>query len=205
MPRGGLATASVTEAGADLADEAGFHDLSMGVLAGRLGVRTPSLYKHVHSLADLSHRVAVLAATELADALQSATAGRPGRGGLATVAHTVWVFARQHPGRWTALNSARPTGPDDLLGAARDRLLGCFAAGLVDYQLTPEATLHALRMVRSTLHGFFTLDAADGFQLDGDVEASLTWAVAFLDRGLRSLSSAPPLVASAVEPPPAVS
>ncbi|MGW0957453.1 TetR family transcriptional regulator, partial [Streptomyces sp. NPDC002545] len=34
-------------AGAALADEVGFANLTMGLLAERVGVRTPSLYKHV--------------------------------------------------------------------------------------------------------------------------------------------------------------
>ena len=53
MPRAGLGTAAVVAAGADLADEVGFAALTMGRLAERLGVRTPSLYKHVESQADL--------------------------------------------------------------------------------------------------------------------------------------------------------
>ena len=65
VPRAGLAPASVTEAGAALADEVGFDQLSMGLLAERLGVKTPSLYNHVDRLTDLVHRIAVLAAIEL--------------------------------------------------------------------------------------------------------------------------------------------
>jgi hypothetical protein len=42
VPRAGLGPASVTEAGALLADEVGFDQLSMGLLAARrrLGVKT---------------------------------------------------------------------------------------------------------------------------------------------------------------------
>lgn len=203
MPRSGLGTASVTEAGAALADETGFHELSMGRLADRLGVRTPSLYKHVNGLADLSRRVAVLAANELADALHDATAGLAGRDALAAVAHTVRAYACEHPGRWTAVNSARPTGPDDPLVAERDRLLASFAAGLRDYRLTPDQALHALRMLRSTLHGFATLEATDGFQLDRDVHDSFAWTVSFLDHGLRALGSAPLTGTSAYQQLPA--
>ena len=61
MPRAGLDRTTVTAAAADLADEVGFTGLGMGLLAERLGVKTPSLYKHVTSQADLTHRIAVLA------------------------------------------------------------------------------------------------------------------------------------------------
>lgn len=84
---------------------------------------------------------------------------------------------------------ARPTGPDDPLVVARDRLLACFAAGLSDYRLAPETSLHALRMLRSTLHGFITLQATDGFQLDHEVQGSFAWLVTFLDHALRALAA----------------
>ena len=82
MPRAGLTAASVTEAAADLVDEVGLDGLSMGLLAERLGVRAPSLYKHVTDKADLAHRIAVLAMHELADAVRDATQGLSGKDAL---------------------------------------------------------------------------------------------------------------------------
>ena len=102
-----MAPASVTEAGATLADEIGFDQLSMGLLAERLGVRTPSLYKHVSNQADLAHRIAVLAATELGDALRDATQGRAGSEALTAAAQAMRTYVKEHPGRYAAGNGAR--------------------------------------------------------------------------------------------------
>ena len=55
MPRAGLSRGGVVAAAAELADEVGFTEMTMGLLAQRLGIRTPSLYKHVADLADLKH------------------------------------------------------------------------------------------------------------------------------------------------------
>jgi Bacterial regulatory proteins, tetR family len=41
----------VVAAAAGLADEIGYQGVTMGLLADRLGVRPPSLYKHVSGLA----------------------------------------------------------------------------------------------------------------------------------------------------------
>jgi hypothetical protein len=41
------------------------------------------------------------------------------------------------------------------------------------------------------LHGFATLEAASGFQIDVGVEASFTWMIDFIDQGLQSLDDAP--------------
>src|SRR3954465_14894999 len=122
VPRAGLPAAAVTEAGAALADEVGFEQLSMGLLAERLGVKTPSLYKHITSQADLAHRIAVQAANELADAIRDATQGRAGSDALTAGARAMRTYVKEHPGRYTAGNAARPTGPDDPLIAAIDRV-----------------------------------------------------------------------------------
>jgi AcrR family transcriptional regulator len=194
MPRAGLAPASVTEAAAVLADEVGFAQLSMGLLAERLGVKTPSLYKHVDNLADLIHRIAVLAATELADALRDAIQGRAGTDALIAAAQAMRAYVKDHPGRYAARNAAQPRGPEDPLTTAITRMLGSLSAVLRGYQLDPAEEIHALRMLPSTLHGFATLEVEGGFRFDADVNDSFAWMVELIDHGLRSAhgSSAPP-------------
>ncbi|SFF51924.1 transcriptional regulator, TetR family [Actinacidiphila alni] len=186
MPRAGLDPAQVTEAAAALVDEVGFDRLSMGLVAERLGVKTPSLYKHVAGQADLAHRIAVLAATQLGDAVRDATQGRAGGDALFAAAQAMRTYVRAHAGRYAALNSARPDGPDDPFAAAAARALGSLAAVLHGYDLDPDQETHALRMLRSMLHGFSTLEVAGGFQLDTDVDDSFTWMITFIDRGLRA-------------------
>jgi AcrR family transcriptional regulator len=186
MPRAGLAPASVTEAGAMLADEIGFAQLSMGLLAERLGVKTPSLYNHVDNLADLIHRIAVLAATELGDALRDAIQGRAGSDALIVAAQAMRAYVKEHPGRYAAGNAVQPAGPDDPLTTAITRLLGSLSAVLRGYQLDPAQEIHALRMLRSMLHGFATLEVEGGFRFDTDVDDSFTWMVDLIDHGLQS-------------------
>jgi AcrR family transcriptional regulator len=192
MPRAGLDKASVTEAAAALADEIGFEQLSMGLLAERLGVKTPSLYKHVTGQADLNHRIAILAMTEFGDAIRDATQGRAGSDALAAAARAMRAFVKEHPGRYTAANTARATGPDDPLYPAAARALASLAAILHGYQLDPAQEVHALRLLRSLLHGFATLEVSGGFQLGTDVDDSFNWIIAFIDRGLHATVSAGP-------------
>jgi AcrR family transcriptional regulator len=189
MPKSRLTPASVTEAGAALVDEIGFASLSMGLLAERLGVRTPSLYKHVSSQADLAHRIAVLAMTEVSEAIRDAIGGRAGRDALAAGAQAMRMYVREHPGRYAAGNAARPAGPDDPLIPADGRVVASWAAMLRGYRLDSSQEIHALRMLRSSLHGFATLEAADGFQIDTDVDDSFTWMIDFIDHGLQATTA----------------
>jgi AcrR family transcriptional regulator len=179
----------VTAAGAALADEVGSAQLSMGLLAERLGIKTPSLYKHVASLADLHHRIAVLAMNELADDMRDAIAGRAGKDALAAGAHAMRAFARRYPGRYDVGNAAQLTGPDDPLLPASRRVMDTWAAMLRGYHLDPADEIHALRMLRSLLHGFAVLEMTGSFQVDASTDDSYTWVVDFLDHGLAAMSS----------------
>jgi hypothetical protein len=57
------------------------------------------------------------------------------------------------------------------------------------YRLGSSQEIHALRMLRSILHGFATLEAADGFQIDTDVDDSFTWMIDFIDHGLQATTA----------------
>ncbi|GHE08162.1 TetR family transcriptional regulator [Klenkia taihuensis] len=185
MPRAGLDPTSVVAAGAELADEVGLAALTMGGLAERVGVRTPSLYKHVAGQDDLVRRIAALALEESAVAVGTAIQGRSGRDALAAAAQAFRAYVLAHPGRYATTVGLEPAGPDDPLVAAGVRALAAFRAVLRGYDLPAADEDHALRTLRSALHGFATLQAAHGFQWSADVDESFTWLVDLLDRGLR--------------------
>ena len=187
MPRAGLSSQDLVAAGAALADEIGYHRLTMGLLAQRLGVRPPSLYKHVDDLADLQHRIATLAMTELGEAIRDAIQGRSGLDALTALMTATRAYVNACPGRYTATVGARFTGPADPLLAASTRVINSIAAVLRGYGISDADMDHAIRVLRCTLHGFAVLHAAGGFQWSGDPGQTFDWMVRFLDRGLRAV------------------
>ena len=187
MPRAGLSRDDVVAAAAELIDEIGYHELTMGLLAQRLGVRAPSLYKHVDGLADLQHRIATLAMTELGDAVRDAMQGRAGRDALTALLTATRAYVTAHPGRYTATIGAEFTGPDDPLLAASARVIDSIAAVLRGYGVGEAEMVHAIRTIRCTLHGFAALQASNGFQWSGDPDETFDWMIGFIDRGLRAI------------------
>ncbi|MGW4353936.1 TetR/AcrR family transcriptional regulator [Nocardia sp. NPDC004582] len=187
MPRVGLNRTDVIAAGAALTDEVGFGDLALGALAQRLGVRTPSLYKHIESLADLQHGIAALAMAELDTRVRDAMHGLAGRDALNAFANAFRGYVVEHPGRYAATVGARFTGPDDPLLQSGSRLLESMEAVLRGYGIAEDEMVHALRTLRSTFHGFASLQASDGFQWSDDAEQSFVWMIRFLDRGLTDI------------------
>ncbi len=187
VPRAGLNQAAVVAAGAALADEVGLAGLTMGSLAERLGVRTPSLYKHVGGQDDLNRRIAALALNQAADAVGGAVQGYAGRDALAAAARAFRAFVLEHPGRYAATIGMEPSGPDDPLATAGRRLHDVFTAVLRGYEIAESDVDHALRMLRSLCHGFATLQAGNAFQWSADIDESFEWLIAFADQGLRAV------------------
>lgn len=188
MPRVGLTRDRVAAVAADLADEAGFDQLSLSAVAKQVGVSQPALYKHVAGLDALRRDVAVLAVGELVEVLRSARDGLHGREALHAVADAYRDHGARHPGRIAA--AARAPRPDDeeharAGGAAVAELL----AVLADYDLTGEDAVHAVRTVRACLHGFVVLEAAGGFGLPQSVDETFDRLVDGLDLAFRTGTS----------------
>ena len=117
MPRPRLSVQDVVAAAAEVADEAGYAELTMGLVAQRLGIRTPSLYRHVDDLADLRRRVATQAVTELGEAVRDALPGQSGLDAL-TAMLTIRAYVTAHPGRYAATTGQQLTGRDPVGGTA---------------------------------------------------------------------------------------
>jgi AcrR family transcriptional regulator len=180
MPRAGLDADGVVAAAASLADAEGLERLTLARLADRLGIRAPSLYAHVDGLPDLRRRLADRGAGELAAALRAAAAGRAGGDALAAVADAYRAYALDHPGSYAALQLAPEVAGSE---AARD-VVDVVVAVLRGYGLEGEDAIHAVRVIRSALHGFVMLETGAGFGMRLDLDDSFARLVATLDKGL---------------------
>lgn len=183
MPRAGLSNAVVVREAADVADAVGLDRLSLAAVAERLGVRLPSLYKHIASLDGLRRDVAVLAVGELGRALAPAALGRSRGDALHAVAQAYRTYARAHPGRYAATVRA-PAEGDEEHEAASAGVLDVVFAVLAGFGLSGEDAIDATRALRATLHGFVALEAGGGFGLPQDVDRSFDRMVSGFERAL---------------------
>jgi AcrR family transcriptional regulator len=162
--RAGLTTERVTIAAAELADEVGLDRVTMSQVARRLGVKDASLYSHVRGLDDLRGRIALLAADEKTIRIAEATAGRAGKDALVAFADAWREYARRHPGRYTATQTPLTIDPELAAKAPGPRRAIELTYGMLrGYGLAEPDLTDAVRLLRSTFHGFVALEAADGF------------------------------------------
>ncbi|GGX96972.1 TetR/AcrR family transcriptional regulator [Streptomyces anandii] len=161
MPRAGLSVERLTRAGAELADEVGFDQVTVSALARRFDVKVASLYSHLKSSQDLKTRIALLALEELADRAADALAGRAGKDALAAFADVYRDYAREHPGRYAAARFR--LDPETAAASAGVRQALMIRAILRGYDLAEPDQTHAVRLLGSVFHGYVSLELAGGF------------------------------------------
>ncbi|GIF25466.1 AcrR family transcriptional regulator [Actinoplanes tereljensis] len=184
MARAGLTAERLAEAAAELADAAGFEQVSLSALARRFEVSVPSLYSHVKSTHDLKTRVALLALAELADRGLVALAGRSGRDALTALGNVYRDYARAHPGRYAA--ARMPLDPATAAASAGLRHTEMIRAILRGYDVPEAEETHAVRVLGATFHGYVSLELAGGFDHSSpSSERSWSRAMDALDALLR--------------------
>ncbi|MFF4269590.1 TetR-like C-terminal domain-containing protein [Streptomyces sp. NPDC001536] len=176
MARAGITPDRLTAAAADLADEVGFESVTLSALARHFGVKDASLYSHVRNLQELRTRVALLAGAEMIDRIAVAVAGRAGKDALAAFAGAYREYALERPGRYAAtqirIDQALVADSPGLRRTAEITYGMLRAYGLEEPDLTD-----AVRLLRSTFHGYCALEASGGFGAPRDVQKSWKRAI----------------------------
>jgi AcrR family transcriptional regulator len=186
-PRAGLDRAAVVAAAAELINTEGIEALTLGRLAERLGVRTPSLYNHVDGIPGLYRELALMNVRLMGARLGEAAMGRSGAEGLMAVAQAYRAYIKECPGLYLAsLRAAGVQTPVDVeLQAAEEQVVKIAMAVVASFGLSGEDGLHAVRGLRSIVHGFATLELAGGFGLPLDCDESFRRLVTLFIRGLQ--------------------
>jgi AcrR family transcriptional regulator len=180
----GVDRAQVVAVAAELADTHGLEALTLAKVAAQLGIRLPSLYNHVDGLAGLRRELALLGVRELGERMAAAAIGKSGDAAVHALAHAYRAYACAHPGRYAAGIRAAPDDPE--LAELGARVVGIVLAVLQPYGLHDDDAIHAVRGLRSIVHGFATLESAGGFGIPLDVDESFRRLVAAYLQGLRA-------------------
>ncbi|RDG39318.1 TetR/AcrR family transcriptional regulator [Streptomyces corynorhini] len=185
MAYAGLTTERLTLAGAELADEVGFDQVTVSELARRFDVKVASLYSHLKNSQDLKTRIALLALEELADRGAAALAGRAAKDALTAFANVYRDYAREHPGRYAAAQLR--LDPQTAAAGAGRRHSQMTRAILRGYDLAEPDQTHAVRLLGSVFHGYASLEAQGGFSHSApDSEVSWSRILDALDALLRN-------------------
>ncbi len=166
----------IRQKAAILANRHGLDDLSMNELARALNIRPPSLYSHVAGIADVKRLLALDGLTELERGAARVTIGKSGPDAVRALLHGYRNYVRKNPGIYAA---TVPTPPpkDREWTRASECLRDTCVAVLQGYGLRGPEAKHALRGMRSLVHGFVSLETSGAMEHAVSRDESFAWLV----------------------------
>lgn len=171
-PKVGLELTTILEATGELADHYGMQEVTLANLAKRLNIRPPSLYNHFDGLPGLKKKLAIYGIEKLYDKLAQSAIGVSGEEAAIALSKAYVNLDRNHPGIYEAALLASVPGDEDVQQAGA-KIVDLTVRVLHTYHLERDDAIHAVRGLRSILHGFSSLEQNRGFNLALDADESL--------------------------------
>jgi AcrR family transcriptional regulator len=187
MPRKRIDLERVVQVAIDLANEQGVEAVTLASVAARLEIRIPSLYNYIASLQGLRDEMTLWAARYLLDQIRRAAVGKAGDEAVLSVAAAYRAFAQAYPGTY-GLTQRAPAPDQTELAALAQEMVEILVAILRPYGLQGDDALHAVRALRSVIHGFAGLEIAGGFGLPMSRDESYQRLLHIFINGLRASS-----------------
>ena len=163
--------AAIIAAGREILEARGPAGLTMQAVATRVGVRAPSLYKHVRDRDALLSAVAEATIDALGSLLVAAGDD------LVSLARTYRTFAHAQPEGFRLMFTA--SAPIAALERAAAPVINAARTHVGEAR-----ALDAARLFTAWATGFLQMELAGAFRLGGDVDAAFSYGLDHLIRGL---------------------
>jgi AcrR family transcriptional regulator len=186
-PRSNLTKEIVVQAAAELLNSEGLDALSLNRLAEKLDIRTPSLYNHVDGLSGLMRELSILNARNLTERLSDAAIGQSGPPAVMSLMQAYRAYIKEATGLY--LSTLRASGTQDEvdpgLQQEEARSVKVALAVMASFGLHGDDAIHAVRALRSLVHGFATLEVSGGFGMPLDLDESFARLVDLFIAGIQ--------------------
>jgi AcrR family transcriptional regulator len=182
-----ITKADVVAAAIACLDAEGEEGLALGKVAARLGVQPPALYFHFVGSRDLRKAVAIEGWQRMFESFVEPQDGTMElEPVLRRVAHAYRLFAMSHPAFYAVMSSVRIEYDDSASMPLLSAYLDLFDRILHPLGFTETETVHAIRILRSTCHGFVELERLGQFEHPEPLGGSFEWAVDLLVYSFKS-------------------
>jgi AcrR family transcriptional regulator len=177
---------AIVAAGLAILDARGLEGLTMQAVASAVGVRAPSLYKHVRDRGDLVRLVMNEVARELSITVDAAATSGDPRRDLAAIARAFRAFAHARPRAYGLIFGPLPESwrMDSAALADATQALVRVTAELAG----EDRALDAARLVTAWAHGFVSMELSGAFQMGGSVDGAFDYGI---ERITAALSTVP--------------
>jgi len=184
-PKVALDKNEIIMAAAELVNEFGSENVTLALIAKKLRIKPPSLYNHFDGLPGIKRELAIFSLEKLFRGLAASAAGtHPGEEAVLAISESYLSFARTNPGLYESALSA-PDPADTEVYYAGKKIVDLVVSTIEPFKLKEDSAIHAVRGLRSIMHGFASLEQKGGFGLSLDLDESYKLAVKAFLAGLK--------------------
>lgn len=184
--RSGLDKTIILDAAAKMTDEKGIANITLKSLAEELGVKSPSLYKHIKGLDELYKELMLYSWRLLEKDMMKAAIGKAKDDAIIAMCYAYRNFVKLHSGLFETMQWYNMYKSDEHLQAT-DELVSILFQVLDGYELLEEQKVHIVRMLRGFLQGFLAIENHDGFGNSLSIDDTFDLSLQILLNGIHNL------------------
>lgn len=184
--KAGLDKAIILDVAAKMTDEKGIANITLKSLAEELGVKSPSLYKHIKGLDELHKELMLYSWKLLEKDMMKAAIGKAKDDAIIAMCYAYRNFVKLHGGLFETMQWYNMYKSDEHLQAT-DELVSILFQVLDGYDLLEEQKVHIVRMLRGFLQGFLSIENHDGFGNSLTIDDTFDFALQILLNGIHNL------------------
>lgn len=178
---------TIVETAAHMADEKGIANITLKSLADELGIKSPSLYKHLgNGLDELNQELMLYGWRSLENEITRAAIGKSKDDAIIAICHAYRNFVNRHKGLFEAMQWYNMYQSEEHLQATQGTIDILFQV-LEAYGLTEYQKVHCVRMLRSFLQGFSAIESHGGFGNPAPLHDTFDFALKTILNGICDL------------------
>ena len=185
--KAGLDKDIILKTAADLADAEGIANVTLKALAEKLGVKPPSLYKHINGLKELNKALMLYGWKSLEKKVTRAAVGKSKEDAIRAIFYAYRDYVKEHPGVFEAMQWYNMYQSEENLQATEEIVAVLFQV-LSAYDLQEEQKVHIVRMFRVFLQGFLMVEIHGGFGNPVSITESFDFSLEILLNGIDNLT-----------------
>ncbi|MDE7446062.1 MAG: WHG domain-containing protein [Lachnospiraceae bacterium] len=176
----------ILDTAARMADREGIANITLKSLAEKLGVKSPSLYKHISGLDELNKELMLYGWDLLEKEMIKAAIGKAKDDAVIALSYTYRNFVALHRGLFEAMQWYNMYQTDEHLQAT-EGLVSVIFQVLDAYDLHEEQKVHIVRMLRGFLQGFSAIESHNGFGNSLSMEDTFDFSLKIILNGIHNL------------------
>ena len=185
--KAGLDKDIILKTAVDLADAEGIANVTLKALAEKLGVKPPSLYKHINGLEELNKALMLYGWKSLEKKVTRAAVGKSKEDAIRAIFYAYRDYVKEHPGVFEAMQWYNMYQSEENLQATEEIVAVLFQV-LSAYDLQEEQKVHIVRMFRVFLQGFLMVEIHGGFGNPASITESFDFSLEILLNGIDNLT-----------------